>query len=360
MGTQYSNINSFDCVSVSSSGIAIYKDFIRRRVKFTEERDESFYMSPENSVSEKDVSRQKITHDRFRNNGCMSDFSCRKMKRALEWLLLIAKNKRVWCKSSKNWVRFRVCFVTLTLASKQRDTDQVIKSKLLNSMLTELRKYNGMKHYVWRAEKQSNGNIHFHLVTDSFIEASKLRERWNRICNTLGYTAEYTARMSSEVGEFSDYYNKYCDQGSYSTLMKRYNYGRATGWTQPNSTDIHSVKKVKNLIAYLFKYLSKNVNNIEELSEHERNQLLVSGQLWGLSESLSKMRSVIIPVCSKVFEEINRLWDNIESFTSRDDWFCFKQIRMKHLFEFNCSVMLSYVMEKMRDTLGTTEFCFSY
>jgi hypothetical protein len=49
------------------------------------------------------------------------------------------------------------------------------------------------------------------------------------------------------------------------------------GHKNPNSTDVHSVRQVENLAAYLAKYLSKN-------SDDENK---IQGKIWGSSYSLS-------------------------------------------------------------------------
>ena len=39
--------------------------------------------------------------------------------------------------------------------------------------------------------------------------------------------------------------------------LKRFEYGKKTNWSDPNTTDIHSVYKINNLAAYLSKYMAK-------------------------------------------------------------------------------------------------------
>lgn len=107
--------------------------------------------------------------------------------------------------------------------------------------------------------------FYFHVLTDSFIDYRVLRMRWNRIINKLGYVDEYTRKMNEEIKSFSDYYNMFINQGSYMELIRRYNRGRASGWTDPNTTDIHSLIKVKNIVAYLSKYMGKDIRNKEKL-----------------------------------------------------------------------------------------------
>lgn len=340
-------IRYMECLSINSTGITIYREYLRPRVRLEDEANFEVEDRTETNDSGSAAGSEQTTTDRFRNNGYISRHSAKKISSKINWLLFLSAPKKNWSTSAKRWVKFRVCFVTLTLPSAQVHSDEVIKSKCLNQLLVELRKYHSVKLYLWRAEKQANGNIHFHIVTDHFIEADVLRARWNRIINKLGYVDHYCKSMRESVKCFADYYNKFLNQGSYKTLMRRYNKGVSDGWTNPNTTDIHSVSKIKNLSAYLCKYMSKNIENIDELSEQQKTKLLVSGMLWGLSESLSKIKNIQIPVDSKVFNDINKIFDTIKSYVYKDDFFTYKAIGIVQFYR-NCS---TFIRQKIHDVI---------
>ncbi|MGV4586845.1 rolling circle replication-associated protein, partial [Ornithobacterium rhinotracheale] len=59
-------------------------------------------------------------------------------------------------------------FVTLTLPSAQKHHDRVLR-KILAKYLDHLKKVYGLKNYLWKAETQKNGNIHFHVLIDTQI-----------------------------------------------------------------------------------------------------------------------------------------------------------------------------------------------
>ena len=225
------------------------------------------------------------------HHGLMSTKANRRVRLAIDWLCLLSKNKHVSSdKTGKNFT-FKLNFITLTLSSKQKHSDNEIKSKLLNQFLVELRDKFGANRYLWRAESQRNGNIHFHVVTDVFIPWRTLRTSWNRIQNKLGYVDAFEVQ---------------------------------SGTRDPNSTDVHSIKQIKNLPAYLSKYCSKNAKGYTvvrtlatktpfqppcwltykhpKLKPEAHFYRQVNGRLWGLSQSLSKLKS-----CRKeVTEEMNR------------------------------------------------------
>ena len=246
-------------ISISPAGIAIYREMLPRLKFSCITPEDCNFPTPEQCYT---PPRQNTP------DGIMSVRAKKRINNAIKWLLFMSREKKQYSRDQKKWIKFRITFITLTLASDQRHPDQEIKSRLLNSMLTEMRRDFGMIHYVWRAEKQVNGNIHFPVLTNVFIPHSTLRKKWNRIQDKLGYVKAYSKEMQS-CRSFGDYYNKYINQGSYSQLMRRYLLGKATNWHNPNSTDIHSVKKVRNLPAYLSKYLCKasqdNYGKVEDI-----------------------------------------------------------------------------------------------
>lgn len=149
-------------------------------------------------------------------------------------------------------------FITLTLASEQQHEDRVIKFELLNQFLTELRTKFSMHHYIWKAEKQKNGNIHFHIIVDVYIKYSQIREIWNRIQNKLGYVDRFKNNIVA-LG-FDHYVARAMENNSSLTLSQcraRWRKGQETNWENPPSTEIRQVEKVRKIGAYFAKYFSK-------------------------------------------------------------------------------------------------------
>lgn len=230
------------------------------------------------------------------HHGIMSDKANKRVRLAIDWLINIAKEKTL----SKNGVqtnfKYKLNFITLTLSSKQHHSDNEIKNKLLNQFLTELRTKHKCENYLWRAESQRNGNIHFHICTDVFIAWRKLRTDWNRIQQKLDYIQDYKIK---------------------------------TGKEDPNSTDVHSIVKVKNLSAYLSKYCSKNSKGyVVMVSKASATPFKPSsfltykhpiinkkanfyrqiyGRLWGMSSNLSKLKSASQEISGVLEQEIEWL-----------------------------------------------------
>lgn len=138
-------------------------------------------------------------------------------------------------------------FVTCTLSSQQIHCDKTINRKILVPFIINLGRKHRVKNYVWKAELQENGNIHYHILTDRFIPWRELRDLWNSCQEKLGYISRFEEK------------HKHRD---------------------PNSTDIHSLKKIKNVHAYIGKYMSK-----------DSTERLICGHTWGRSDNLIKLQS---------------------------------------------------------------------
>nr|WP_319398216.1 hypothetical protein [uncultured Carboxylicivirga sp.] len=230
-----------------------------------------------------------------KEQGFISKKGATALERAVYWFLYSVDPAIVNYGKNKN----KVTFLTLTLPSEQVHSDKEIKKVLLNQMLTELRNVYDVEKFIWKAEKQFNGNLHFHLLLDRFIPALEIRERWNRICNKLGYTYEYHKKMSAL--DWSGYWElrkkefkpKFESEKVFrSRIKKAFRYGQLTNWMQPNTTDIENLKKVNNVGAYIAKYMSKE----HKAKNVDKSMLAVDGRIWFSSQAVSKMKNLIIEI----------------------------------------------------------------
>ena len=157
--------------------------------------------------------------------GFISPGSAKNLKRCLENLIEISIEKKAVHHTSGKQFKFKINFITLTLPHHQgKWTDKDVKKMCLDTWLKSARRSFGLKSYVWRAERQHNGNIHFHIASDCYIDHVALRHSWNDRLEHCNYISRFEEKH---------------------------------GHRNPNSTDVHSVRKVQNLAAYLIKYMSK-------------------------------------------------------------------------------------------------------
>lgn len=140
----------------------------------------------------------------------------------------------------------KMVFLTLTLSTSQFHSDQEIKLKILKPFFRILRDSYSVRNYVWKAESQENGNIHFHCIIDRFLDKFKVQQIWNKCQNALGYIDEFE---------------------------KKYHH------RNPPSTQIQAVSDMCGLLQYFEKYIAK--------TESYRK---IKGAVWKGSQSVMSLQ----------------------------------------------------------------------
>lgn len=231
---------------------------------------------------------------KFTVNDQLSQHTQSKLKKSIRYLNYTALGCNTVVPGSSKRISFKIAFLTLTLASEQIHSDNVIKNRLLNQLFVELKKHYKVVNYVWRCEKQLNGNVHFHILVDKFIPYQELNERWNRIQNKLGYVDRYAEKMRCLT--YKEYCNLFTGNKKYSKdmILKAWKKGTSQQWRYPNSTDIHSLQFIRSIDDYLIKYMTKDDQNKG-----------ISGRLWGASRELSDIKGGRAIVDSRIQYELS-------------------------------------------------------
>ena len=190
---------------------------------------------------------------------------------------LQTRNKIEFYKGKRDFDR--LILITLTLPAEQMHSDEYLKDKPLRALIQRLEKDHNCTNWIWKAERQGNGNLHFHLLVDSYIPKAILRRKWNAQLERHGYIDNYekTWREWDKHGfKFSqELYNQGMDG---EKQLKAYQGRLDHGYRNPNDTDIHATKKVKNLESYFIKYVAKTDDKI-------------GGKVWGYSASVREMKN---------------------------------------------------------------------
>jgi len=170
--------------------------------------------------------------------------SKKRITKAVDLLLQLSPLTKVYNPITNKYQKFRLTFITLTipLQSAKMDVNYLYKSSLKPFLrwISEVKKANT---YVYKLEFQKNGSPHYHITTNKFIRYDELKSKWNLLLQAAGILDEHKFKF-----------------GNYN----------------PNSTDIHQVFALKNIEAYLCKYLSKN-DNLDGTYK---------GKIWGCSDNL--------------------------------------------------------------------------
>jgi hypothetical protein len=265
--------------------------------------DVSYYGKEEQTRIKKER-KQRLTFDEKGNisgtefvTKCFHNFEIshaaqKNLQDKVTWLYHLARSRYTKTYSGKEIFNFKINFLTLTLPSKQLHPTTQITSECFNQFLTEIRQRTKMENYVWRLEFQGNGNVHYHLVTDTFIDYFLCQKIWNRIINKLGYVDAFASKMKGlSMLEYWETYGESKPE-NWANCQKRYLKGRASNWENPPSVDVKVCTSAKAIGLYISKYFAKKDKSgcIKNDLDNEENSF--SLRLWFCSRSLSKLKAV--------------------------------------------------------------------
>ena len=187
-------------------------------------------------------------------SGNMTKFASKNIRRKVDLLLQRSPIQTVYNPIIDKAQRFRLVFVTLTIPQQptEPNTNDLTK-KLLKPFLRWLVEVQKCVDYIYKLEFQQNGSPHWHITTNKFIRYDAIKDKWNKLLYAAGL-------LDSHFAKYGNY--------------------------NPNSTDIHAVSKIKNVEAYLVKYLSKS----EQQNENYK------GKVWGCSDSLRNLKHFAVPI----------------------------------------------------------------
>lgn len=255
-------------------------------VKMVKLREKWF--NKEKKDSNTNVSDNKNTLEKKFHNFELSVNSRRNLRKKITYLFQFADEKKVISRNKKIF-KFKIAFITLTLSSKQLHPTSIIVKKIFQPFLDRCRKLFEMTNYVYRVEFQKNGNVHFHLVTDCYIDYYKLRKTWNECQNYLDYHKRYVDEMKSIT--FKEFLLK--KKGFYKGILQDYSDAKK-GKSIANSVDVRVARSNTNIENYISKYFSKKNGSVKcNDLDNEDNSFALRLCFW--SRSLSKCDSTLMP-----------------------------------------------------------------
>jgi len=134
---------------------------------------------------------EKNVHDQIG----VSRKQAQRIRKSIEWLYLISRKKTCYNSRTGKYFNFKINMITLTIPSPYEMSDKEVLRKLLKPFLRRLRIDIKGAMYVWKAEVQDNGAVHFHINTNVFIKLDWLKLTWNKILineNLLENTKQMT------------------------------------------------------------------------------------------------------------------------------------------------------------------------
>lgn len=316
-------------VSIRPNSMVLYRD----DPNFKRSRNQPFFFIDDDGEIKK---LEKPPRPKNFTDGFLSDKAGCRLRNAIKILFWLSGVIKLHHGKFQMLPQGKITFLTLTLSYIQQHEDTYIKKNMLNQFITEITfKYPGLI-YIWRAEKQENGNIHFHFLLNKFIPWQVCRSIWNRIQLKEGYIAAYQEKFQN-----LDFWN-YCRLNNYNNpaklnIYKRgYNYGVATNWTDPNSIDITNLKSKKNAYAYISKYASKRQKDPDTDHPENTDHLKIEGRLYYCSQQISKIKPAKEIVTYSIQCELRHLLKTVPEKFIEADFFTLIAIPAEQLFEYGC------------------------
>lgn len=177
-------------------------------------------------------------------SGMITFGSKKRLAKCITLLVQSSKVTKVYNPITDTIMKHRLSFITLTIpASAKHLSPREGYDLLLSHFLQWLRRTEKAVTYVWKAEAQKNGQLHYHLTTPTFIPWQRIKDKWNNLL-----------RSNDLLIAFEKQY----------------------GHSNPNSTDIHEVRDISNISSYL----------VKEFCKAMQNENAMKGKLWDASENL--------------------------------------------------------------------------
>lgn len=180
--------------------------------------------------------------------GKVSSAVDRRIRKAVDILIQKSPPQNIYNPVIKAHHAFTLGFVTLTISDNTAITGKEAHRLLLRPFLRRMRTM-GRFSYIWKAEFQKRGQLHYHITWNRWIHYDFIKREWNKLQRKAG-------------------------------LLQKF--GLKHGHYNPNSTDVHSVYRVKDIGGYLSKYLSKS------------NSKALKGKVWDCSRDLKIKRFNVI------------------------------------------------------------------
>ena len=233
---------------------------------------------------------------RSSHNLQISKNAYRALKSKINWLYYLSEPKKIKTYKGNYIYNHRISFITLTLPSIQNHSTSYLNKALLNVFLTEIRQRTKMLNYVWRLEFQKNGNAHWHIVTDTYLDYFLIQKIWNRLLKKEGYIEAYQNKFKNM--SLSEYNKKYNSESKveFKKIASRYAKGLKANWSNPNSVDVKNVQNKNSIASYISKYFGKNEGGALIKNKFDSEDNIKNIRIWYCSRSLSQMKSMTAAV----------------------------------------------------------------
>lgn len=259
------------------------------------------------------INDEPIHHERHtlatfkaKQDGEMSQQAKSRFSTALNWLFLFADKKKVYSKQPwegkdkkmHHTFSFRLAMITLTLTAPQCHTDAEIKELCLQPFLNWLTRSHKCS-FVWKAETQLNGNIHFHINVDKFIPWKSVRSKWNSLLAKQGYCKVFNdgsndkGNAATDISSIKNEKGLAAVVGGYLTrnsIEEKYHFALIEGKKRKDAGEELPFQESEFKTCTTMEKLLEKANFVScDVRTGKHYTRLIDGRTWGQSESISNI-----------------------------------------------------------------------
>lgn len=242
---------------------------------------------------------------------------------------LFSLNRKEIARRIYSWYHTSDCskhlyFVTISFPLKLSDN---LAYKYFNTWLTKLRKEEEINNYIWVAERQENGTIHFHILVSNYVKIREYNDLMKE-CLLNGLNKKEFAYSRDKINTYNG-----VDLAKDKKTKKVVNLSKGGNF--------------KNVAKYITKYVTKNTTEMQR-------------QTWHCSRLLSNLVTKVNITILELSKIGNLVGNNHEPLFENDyiKFFPFateeKNIYHKLMFEVN------QVIEQCAQLTAPTEMELSY
>lgn len=169
--------------------------------------------------------------------------------------------KRIWLLFLMNNVSSNLYFLTISFPMSIYDD---VAYSCFNSWLTNMRQKQGLKDYLWVAERQSNGTVHFHIFICQYLNVKKANSAMKSAITTQYKKNLITNQQFESIKNYNGVHLSKDKRGRVQNLRK-----------------IAKKNQRKAIINYITKYVTKAEDKNDQYHKH---------LAWYNSRSFSRLK----------------------------------------------------------------------
>jgi hypothetical protein len=204
------------------------------------------YFSTLNEWQQRKLIEKMLASRKLAYKGTFSTGAKKRMSRSIDILIQVSKITYGLNQVTGKRQRHFLSYITLTIPSHYNISAQQGYDLMLKHFLQWLRRTKKVNTYIWKAEFQERGQLHYHITTPAWIHYQEIKDKWNNLLRSNHLMEEYI---------------------------------KETGDSNPNSTDIHEVRNITGIAGYLKKEYYKSIQNQQ-----------TTGKIWDCSANLKSQK----------------------------------------------------------------------